>query len=134
MTIYYVTVRTSNPEFFIMLKFSLKSTIPGPKTLSMLILDASGSMQTYRHAPQECVNKLLEDLRGDATATHITGLITFNDVYTVAIPPAPVATIRPYTAYHAEGNTLLYRTVKRTVEGLYDAWRSSPRKNRRSSR
>ncbi|MEK7159571.1 MAG: vWA domain-containing protein [Patescibacteria group bacterium] len=88
-----------------------------PKTLSILIVDESGSMDNYGRVPQDCVNNHFRGLQNppDGRQQYCT-VILFNDRYRVAVPLTEASHLRPMTTYKAEGNTLLYETVHQVLK------------------
>jgi uncharacterized protein YegL len=100
----------------------LKPHAQNPTTLSILIVDGSSSMQLHGDAPQNAVNDYMNQIRTDTGTNHLVALVIFNDEFRVEIPVTPISKMRRYNTYRAEGNTLLYRSVKRVLEGVVDAW------------
>lgn len=88
-----------------------------PKTLSILILDRSGSMLKYGDAPRACVNEHLEKIKNppDGREQYCT-VITFCDDATIEIPVTRADLIKPLEAYVADGHTLLWQTVHETLK------------------
>jgi uncharacterized protein YegL len=88
-----------------------------PKTLSILIVDESGSMADYGKTPQNCVNNHFQSLKNppDGRQQFCT-VILFNDKYRVAIPLTEANELVPMTSYKADGNTLLYETVHQVLK------------------
>ncbi|HBP00409.1 MAG: hypothetical protein UU48_C0004G0060 [Candidatus Uhrbacteria bacterium GW2011_GWF2_41_16] len=101
--------------------FSKNSSHEQRRTISLLILDASTSMQRHGDVPEKEVNRYLDALREDS-ANHFASLVTFSDTYSLAIPLMPIGDIPRYKKYKADGNTLLWRTVKRALQGLDETW------------
>ena len=91
-------------------------------TLSILLVDGSGSMYKHGSAPQDAVNDYVDQIREDRGTNHLVAVVVFNDDFHVEIPVTPVRNVRRYTTYRAGGDTLLYRSVKRVLEGVADAW------------
>jgi len=92
--------------------------------LSILILDASGSMGRHGDAPQVAVNKNTAGLKADKERRHFASLVTFADTYTINFPLMPIEEVPEFTDYKAGGNTLLYRTVKRVLQSLHNLWKN----------
>ena len=90
-----------------------------PKTLSILILDGSGSMQQYGAVPQECVNRHFYRLQSppDGRKQYCTVLI-FNDRYQILVPITEAQDLLPLTTYSADGNTLLFETVYQAIKAF----------------
>jgi len=88
-----------------------------PKTLSVMIIDRSGSMQKYGGTPQKCVNDHLAAIKNppDGREQFVT-VITFADDAKIEIPVSPAATAQPLETYVADGWTLLWQTVHETLK------------------
>lgn len=88
-----------------------------PKTFSIMILDASGSMKVFGEVPQKCINEHLEALKNppDGRKQYCT-VVVFNDDYQAIIKPAPAEKVKPITNYCADGCTLLYETVYQALK------------------
>ncbi|MEK7632580.1 MAG: hypothetical protein AAB473_02200 [Patescibacteria group bacterium] len=101
---------------------NLKPYAQRKTTLSILMVDGSWSMDKHGNAPVVAVNNYLDQLREDRNTNHLVGVVIFNDDFRVAIPVTPVHQVGRYTGYRACGNTLLYRSAKRVLEGVADSW------------
>jgi len=89
-----------------------------PKTLSIMILDASISMAVHGDVPQRCVNDHIETLKNppDGRKQYCT-VIVFGEDYRALIPPIAAESLQPISNYRADGNsTLLYETVYKTLQ------------------
>ncbi|MFA4846473.1 MAG: hypothetical protein WC654_08045 [Patescibacteria group bacterium] len=88
-----------------------------PKTFSIMILDASGSMRSYGDVPQKCINEYLESLKNppDGRKQYCT-VVVFNDDYQAIIKPSLAAKVKPITNYCADGCTLLWETVYKALK------------------
>lgn len=88
-----------------------------PKTLSILIVDESGSMDSYGRIPQNCINDHFKALLNppDGREQYCT-VIFFNDKYRVAVPLTEAANLQSLTNYKADGNTLLFETVHQVLK------------------
>jgi len=97
-----------------------------PKTLSILIVDESGSMANYGQTPQKCVNDHFRSLKNppDGRQQFCT-VILFNDKYRVAIPLTKASELVPMTGYNADGNTLLYETVHQVLKLFISCFKQS---------
>jgi len=89
-----------------------------PKTLSIIILDASISMAEHGDVPQRCVNEHIETLKNppDGRKQYCT-VIVFGEDYRALIPPIAAESLQPISNYRADGkSTLLYETVYKTLQ------------------
>lgn len=87
------------------------------KTISIIILDKSSSMQRFGFAPVEAVNNHLRELqkvRDDID--RLFALVTFSDESRAEIALDLVEKIRPYEDYRPQGNTLLWETVHNVLD------------------
>lgn len=88
------------------------------RTLSIIILDASPSMQKHGLVPQECVNEHFKAIRNppDGRKQYCT-VITFHDAAFVNIPLTPADQLADMNNYHTDGSsTLLWETVYQTLK------------------
>lgn len=88
-----------------------------PKTLSILIVDESGSMDSYGRIPQNCINDHFKALLNppDGREQYCT-VILFNGKYRVAVPLTEATALKPMNSYKAYGDTLLFETVHQTLK------------------
>lgn len=88
-----------------------------PKTLSILILDSSGSMDKYGGVPQECVNRHFYQLQSppDGRKQYCT-VISFADRYEILVPVTAAPDLPFLTNYKAAGGTLLFETVYQVLK------------------
>ena len=89
-----------------------------PKTLSVMILDRSGSMAKYGDTPQKCVNDHLAAIKNppDGREQFVT-VITFADDAKIEIPVSPAATAAVRSA-----SATVYFTVTETESCAHRSW------------
>lgn len=87
------------------------------KTISIMILDKSSSMQIFGFAPVEAVNNHLRTLQeAHDDISRLFALVTFSDESRAEIALDLVEKIRPYEDYRPQGNTLLWETVHNVLD------------------
>ncbi|MBI4098594.1 MAG: VWA domain-containing protein [Candidatus Magasanikbacteria bacterium] len=91
-------------------------------TISVMVLDRSGSMSRYRSTPQDAVNAHMAQLRLDANNDHFCGVVSFADDARVEVPFGHISTVRPMAGYRADGNTLLWATVHQVMDELWQQY------------
>jgi len=92
-------------------------------TLSVLILDRSGSMKEYGDAPIKAVNDHIRKLQEAADGcNYLFGLVSFADAPRLEIDITDVKRIELLQAIECDGQTLLYETVWRTINLLYNRY------------
>lgn len=90
-------------------------------TLSILLLDRSGSMRSFGRTPVKATNDLIASLkRSDAAPTTGIEVITFADTAELAIPLVHVESAPSLTTYEPTGATRLYLVVKEVIERLLE--------------
>ncbi len=87
------------------------------KTLSILIVDRSGSMSRFGQTPLDCLNAHLQSLQNppDKREQYCT-IIYFADEAIVELPLTKVESNLQIERYEADGNTLLWETVYQTMK------------------
>lgn len=88
-----------------------------PKTLSVLILDASMSMVRFGDTPRKCVaDHLIAIKKSPDGREQFCAVITFNNRATIVIPPARADAISDSFLYQNDYGTLLWKTVHETLK------------------
>ena len=88
-----------------------------PKTLSIMILDQSSSMNDYGETPQSCINGVLEDCKNPQDGrTQFCTVIAFDDEAEVLLPLTPAVNVDPIKNYQPKNLTLLWETVYQTLK------------------
>ncbi|MFA6537443.1 MAG: vWA domain-containing protein, partial [Patescibacteria group bacterium] len=103
-------------------KLSLQKTgFSKPTTISILIMDASGSMQDYHDVPQECLNKHLEGLKNPPDGRdQFCSIVGFNNEYFVLLPMTDAQQAPKITNYAPDHSTLLYKTVYHVIRWMIE--------------
>lgn len=95
-----------------------------PTTISVSILDESGSMRKFGATPPEAINGHHQSLRESTDGRqYLCAVITFSATHEVRIPLMPVEDIGPLKGYDPCGSTLLWKTVYLTLESLIDYYK-----------
>ncbi|HLD81887.1 MAG TPA: vWA domain-containing protein [Patescibacteria group bacterium] len=102
-------------------------------TLSVLIIDRSGSMHDYQDSMKEAVNSHIQDLsRNMDGREYYCAVISFADEMRVDLPFFYVRTVPKFEVYHPDGLTLQYETVEKVISGILENFEklSSTERNR----
>ncbi|MFA4846472.1 MAG: vWA domain-containing protein [Patescibacteria group bacterium] len=90
-----------------------------PKTLSVLILDASMSMIRFGDAPRQCVaNHLAAIKKSPDGREQFCAVITFNKHATLVVPLARADAISDSFRYQNDYGTLLWKTVHEALKSF----------------
>ncbi len=88
-------------------------------SVCLLLLDRSGSMETFGDEPMKQVNSFLAEMAGDENAAVIvTGVATFANTHRFDLPFAHAHQRREMDRYKAAGSTLLHATVADYLQRL----------------
>jgi len=88
-------------------------------TLSVMILDRSGSMAKFGKAPIQAVNSHLAGIKDAPPGSQqFCSVVSFADHMRVEIPLGHALQIRPMERFNAGGNTLLWETVDAVLGNL----------------
>jgi len=80
--------------------------------LAMLVLDRSGSMNTYGNQPLIALNELIQNLRvAEGAERTWAGIITFAGDVREDAKPVPATELEDRTSYVANGSTALFKAV-----------------------
>jgi len=97
------------------------------KTVSIMILDKSSSMQIFGFAPVEAVNNHLRGLQeSHDDISRLFALVTFSDESRVEIALDLVEKICTYEDYRPQGNTLLWETVHNVLDECLKRFNECP--------
>lgn len=90
-------------------------------TLSILLLDRSGSMRSFGRTPLNATNDFIASVkRSEAAPTTGIEVITFADAAELAIPLVHAESAPSLASYEPTGATRLYLVVKEVIERLLD--------------
>lgn len=88
-------------------------------TLSVIVMDRSGSMGRFREAPQAAMNGHIANLQKQENAPRTSAVIvSFADDARIETPHAPLSAIRQLTGYKPEGMTRLHWTIADVLRAL----------------
>jgi hypothetical protein len=93
-----------------------------PTTISVMILDASGSMAVHGTAPQDAVNNHLTTVARDFARDHYVSVVCFSDAPSIAIPITLARRLPQMKDYQADGSTLQWYTVDLVLHQLLELW------------
>ncbi|MCX6745370.1 MAG: VWA domain-containing protein [Candidatus Parcubacteria bacterium] len=95
----------------------------GESTLSIMIMDKSGSMKKFGKAPLKAINDHIKSLKAaNDGRKHYCGIISFNDKAQVEKEVMDVSRMVPLFSYHPGNGTLLWETVDKTLRDLITLW------------
>ena len=97
------------------------------KTLSIMFIDKSGSMQRFGQTPLDCLNNHLQTLQTppDGREQYCT-VISFTEEATVELPLTKVSNGLKIKSYEADGGTLLWETVYQTLKVFLQMHKNLP--------
>ncbi len=89
-------------------------------TLTVMVLDKSGSMANFGTAPMDMVNEIISKLKAENNDQneYYFGLVSFADMMKLEIPINKVDQIDPLLSYNPDGNTQLYKTARNVISSL----------------
>ena len=97
-------------------------------TLSVVIMDCSGSMQGFESAPKNALIELVQGLQSSTAADSINVAIfgfSSQKVPAVIVPLSPVMSIRSFEIPVPNGGTRLYGTVLDVLMALERLWQDA---------
>lgn len=96
-------------------------------TMSIVVLDESGSMAKYGNAPTDAVNGYLRGLLDSPDPNqYFCAVVTFSDTMRVRIPLTLVTPDTRMTDYQPDGMTLLWGTVYQVLTSTLSWYRATP--------
>ncbi|MBU0540490.1 VWA domain-containing protein [Patescibacteria group bacterium] len=96
--------------------------VVGAPTISVYIMDRSGSMESYAPTPKTALNQALLTLKESPVAERMAAMIvSFADHCTFDVPLQPVSRVQLLETYNPEGGTALYDTLSAIMNPLIAA-------------